>query len=123
MIKISELSTDKSCDILCEITPFLSGIVTDESLMDTLSKTISTKGKTRAAVVLEGVGKINTIVPILLKDHRADVFGVLAVLGETTAEAVAAQNILVTVKQVRELAQDKELLDFLQSFAAQEQTE
>jgi hypothetical protein len=123
MIKISELSTDKSCDILCEITPFLSGIVADETLLDTLGKTISTKGKTKAAVMLEGMGKINSIVPILLKDHRADVFGVLAVLGETTVEAVAAQNILATVKQVRELAQDQELLDFLQSFAAQAETE
>jgi hypothetical protein len=123
LIKISELSTDKSCDVLCEITPFVSGIVSDEKLMQTLSKSIDKSNTTRAAVLLAGIEKINVLVPLVLKDHRADLFGVLAVLGETTPDAVAAQNIFTTIKQVRELAQDKELLDFLQSFAAQAETE
>ena len=66
--------------------------------------------------------KYATLAPILLKAHRSDVFGVLAVLNECSADEIAKQNIMETVKQVRDLFQDKDLLDFFKSFGQVDET-
>ena len=60
---------------------------------------------------------------LLLKDHRADVFGILAILNGTTAESVAKQNILTTILQIRTVFKDKELLDFFRSFGQEDESE
>ena len=59
--------------------------------------------------------KAGKIVPILMKKRRAEMFGILAVLNEKTPDQIAAQNILVTMMQVRDLANDRELIDFFRS--------
>jgi hypothetical protein len=59
--------------------------------------------------------KLGKIVPILMKKRRAEMFGILAVLNEKTPEQISAQNILVTMMQVRDLVNDRELIDFFRS--------
>ncbi len=45
-MKLSKLTTDEALDVLCEITPFVSSIISDEDLMETLNKTIKKDGMT-----------------------------------------------------------------------------
>lgn len=120
-MKISELSTDRAADVLCEVSVYALPILSDEELMDTLKKKIDSTGTmTRAKVLAEGAAKIGALVPIVLKKHKADVFGLLAVLNETTAEKIAEQNIIKTLQQAKDIAKDRDLLDFFKSCAQEE---
>jgi hypothetical protein len=122
-MKLSELTTDQAADVLCELTPYIANITGDKSLLDELGKKFDSKGKSVAELYTYAAKKCAVLAPLLLKDHRADVFGILAILNETTAEAIAEQKIITTIKQVVELFQDKELLDFFGSFGQEDERE
>lgn len=115
-MKISEISTDNAMDVLCELTPYVTNIVTDEDLVGELKKAIDFKeANTMAEKMALTAGKITKIIPILLKNRKSDVFGIVGVLNEKTIDEIAKQNIIVTMKQIRDIAKDKELLDFFKS--------
>ena len=120
-MKLSQLSTDKAADMLCELTPYIANITGDKSLLDELAHKFDSKGKSVAELYVFAAMKYTALVPILLKTHKADVFGVLAVLNETTPEAVGNQNVLSTMRQIREAFKDKELLDFFKSWQEPEE--
>ena len=115
-MKLSELTTDQAADVLCELTPYNANITGDKSLLDELGKKFDSKGKSVAELYTYAAKKCAVLAPLLLKDHRADVFGILSVLNDTTAEAVAKQNVLTTILQIRSVFKDKDLLDFFRSF-------
>lgn len=115
-MRLSELSTDRATDVLCELTPYIANIVSDEELLEELKKAVDRKDIVNKAQWLAvGAEKITKILPILLKKRKEDVFGILAVMNEKTVEEVAKQNILVTLKQARTAFKDKELIDFFKS--------
>ena len=116
-MKISEMSTDKVLDVLCEITPAINSIITDDELLSQLKSVVSQDDKelTTAQLIARGVEKVNAIIPILLKKHKEDAFSILAALSEKTCDEIAKQKSLVTLKQIKEIAQDKELIDFFKS--------
>lgn len=122
-MKISELSTDRALDVLCEITPYVSNIVTDSDLMATLGKSVKRDGMTHAGLMLLGAEKLTSIVPVVMKTHRADVLGVVAALNDMDVEEVARQNVIKTGMQIREICKDRELLDFFRSCAEPEKSE
>lgn len=121
-MKLSELTTERAADVLCELTPHIANITGDKALLDELANKFDSKGKSVAELYTFAAHKYATLVPILLKDHREDVFGVLSVLNETELDKIAKQNIMETMKQVRDLFQDKELLDFFKSFGQEDET-
>lgn len=115
-MKISEISTEKAMDVLCELTPYVTSIVTDEELIAELKSAIDFgKANTMAEKMALTAGKITKIIPILLRNKKNDVFGIVGVLNNKTIEEVAKQNIITTMKQIRDIAKDKELLDFFKS--------
>ena len=121
-MRLSELTTERAADVLCELTPYIANITGDKALLDELGEKFNSKGKSVAELYTFAAHKYATLVPILLKEHRNDVFGVLAVLNECSADEIAKQNIMETMKQVRDLFQDKELLDFFKSFGQEDET-
>lgn len=122
-MKISELTTEQAADVLCELTPYIANITGDKALLDELGKKFDSKGKSVAELYTYAAKKCATLASALLKDHRTDVFGILAILNETTAESVAKQNILMTISQIRTVFKDKALLDFFRSFGQEDETE
>lgn len=120
-MKLSELTTDQAADVLIEITPYVANISGDSALMSELEVTAG--AKSIAQIYLIGAKKISAIVPLLLKDHRVDVYGILSVLNNKTPEEVGKQNIMVTMNQVKEVLQDKEMNDFFASFRQEAKTE
>ncbi len=122
-MKLSELTTEQAADVLCELTPYIANITGDKALLDKLDKKFDSKGKSVVELYTYGAQKYATLVPMLLKDHRADVFGILSILNGTTAEEVAKQNILTTILQIRSVFKDKELLDFFKSFGQEDESE
>lgn len=122
-MKISTLTTEQALDTLCVLTPYIANITGDKSLTDALSKKLGKSKMSAAEVYTYGAQKIAALVPILLKDHREDVFGILSVLNETTPEEIAEQNVLITINQIKEAVQDKDLVDFFKSWQQEGKTE
>ncbi len=115
-MKLSEISTDKAISVLCELTPYINNIASDEELLAEIKRKVDAGTVTnRVEWLAIGVEKVNKIVPILLKKRKADVLGILGVLNEKSPEEVEKQNFLVTAKQVAEIVRDKELIDFFKS--------
>lgn len=121
-MKLSQLTTERAADVLCELTPYIANITGDKALLDEMANKFDSKGKSVAELYTFAAHKYATLVQILLKYHREDVFGVLSVLNETELDKIAKQNIMETMKQVREVFQDKELLDFFKSFGQEDET-
>ena len=121
-MKLSELSTDAAASVLVSITPALSNILKDPDCREKIGKKADLKDMSVIGIYAAGLEKINEIIPFLLQTHKADVYAVLAALNGTTADKIAAQNILVTMRQAREIINDKDLIDFFKSSAATEPT-
>ena len=123
-MKISQLSTDRTLDVLCEITPYISNITSDEAVINAVGKivkgteNINIYGK--ALLLAERIGEI---IPVLLKNHRSDMYSILSIVNERTIQEIGAQNVMETMRQVRDVFQDKDLLAFFKSSAQQEQKE
>lgn len=122
-MKLSELSTDRALDVLCELTPYIANITNDEELVRTLGRKMDNSAETN----LYGqfallAGRIGEITPLLLKTHRADVYGILSILNEKPAAEIAAQPVTETMRQVLEVFQDTELIRFFRSSVRREQT-
>ena len=120
-MRLSELNTDEGLDVLCELTPYVAAISADEDLIGELRRKVKLSEKaTRAEVMMVGVQKISVIAPILLKKRREDVLAILGILNHKTTEEIAKQNFLVTLKQISDVAGDKEFINFFRSFGKQE---
>ena len=121
-MRLSELSTDAAASVLVSITPAISNILKDPNFRENIGKKVDLADRSVLGIYAAGLDKINEIIPFLLKDHKDDVYEVIAVLNQITASDVADQNILVTMTQIREIVKDKELVDFFKSWAETEQT-
>ena len=120
-MKLSELDTSRAADVLCEAGAYALNILTDEELAAELKSKIDSSGElSRLELYAFGVQKISTLLPIILKKHRDDVFGILAAVNGCAVKDIASQNIMVTMQQVKELASDKDMIDFFKSCAPAE---
>lgn len=115
-MKLSELATDRAVDVLCEISVYVTHIITDGELMGELKKKLKLTGEeSRIEAMVMAMEKISKLIPLVLKKHKSDVFGILAATRDVTADDVAKQNIVKTMEQIRDMAKDKELIDFFKS--------
>lgn len=123
-MKLSEMTTERATDVLCSLTPYITNILTDEKLLDELKSAIDIKdGETLAEKIAIVGAKISQIVPLVMKNRKQDLFGILGVLNDKTADEIAKQNFILTMKQVRDLTKDRELLDFFKSCKGTEGSE
>lgn len=115
-MKLSQLSTEKAADILCEVGIYAVNIVTDEELMGEITKKLSAEDKpTKEQIISFATDKLSKLLPLILKKHKGDIFGIIAAVNEKTIDDVAKQNIVCTMSEIREIIQDKELVDFFKS--------
>lgn len=121
-MKFSELTTNEGLDVLCEITPYLGAIVTDEDLVAELKrKTDVGEESTQAQVWAAALDKMTKLMPIILKTHRSDVYGIVGAVNGKTEEEIAAQSFIKTVIEIRDIINDKEFKDFFKSLWNTEQ--
>lgn len=119
-MKLNEMSTEIALDKICEITPYAIGIAEDKEFMKMFVKKAFVKEDAKPEVIREAaykmtLEKVKKFVPIVLKKHREDVFGVLSVLNEKSIEDISKQPVRITIKECVDLFNDKELLDFFTS--------
>lgn len=123
-MKLSELSTDRALDVLCELAPYVDNITNDEEVVCTIGKVMEGgQNLNRYGQVMLMVGRIGEFTPILLKAHRTDVYGILSVMNEQPVAEIAAQSLMHTMRQVKELFQDKDFMNFFKSSAQEVQAE
>ena len=123
-MKLSQLSTDRAMDVLCEIATPVTNIMTDEELIKELKSAVDfEKANTMAEKIALITGKFTKILPLILKKRKADLSSILASLNEKTIEEIGSQNVIKTMSQVKDIAKDKELLDFFKSCTGTEESE
>ena len=111
-------------DVLCEIAPYAMNIMTDYELLNELKGAVDFSGAaTMAEKLALTIGKISKILPIVLKKRKDDLFGILGALNEKSVDEIAKQNVVVTMKQIRDISKDRELLDFFKSCTGTEESE
>lgn len=123
-MKLSELSTDHALDVMCELVPYIDSIVSDSEVVETIGKVVEPGtpiNRYGNAVLM--LGRVSECLPLLLKTHRPDVYGILSVMNERPVQEIAAQKLTETIRQVKELLQDEEFVSFFKSSVQQEQTE
>lgn len=119
-MKISELSTDKAADVLCEVSVYTLNILMDEDLRESLKAQVDEqKVQTIGEKYAAGAKKIGQWVPILLKKHREDTLGIIAAVNDIPVETVRQQSVIKTMMQIRDIVKDKDMLDFFKSCASE----
>ena len=123
-MKLSEMSTDRAADVLCEISVPAMHILSDGELMEELKSAVNVNGANTLIEKMAIIGeKISKIMPILLKKRKNDLFSILGSLNEKTTEEIAKQNIIKTMGQIRDITKDRDLLDFFKSCTDMEESE
>ena len=123
-MKISELSTERATDVLCEITPYIINITADPELLQELKAAVDFSGAaTMAEKLALTANKMSKLIPILLKKKRTEIYGILGALNDVSPEDIAKQKLLKTMGQIRDISKDKELLDFFKSCTSTEGSE
>lgn len=118
-MKISDLTTDETLNVLCEITPCVDRILKDEGIIRTIGTAVDTTGMTKIGVVMAGLDRIGILIPALLKDHRSDIYYILAAVNQLDPAEIASQKLVVTLAQIDEVVHDEELMTFFKSFGRQ----
>lgn len=121
-MKISELTTERAADVLCEVSIYALNILSDKELLASLRMQLEgTDGdSTKAELIAVASEKIAELVPLLLKKHKDDVFGIVAAVNGLTLEQVRQQKVIKTMTAIKEMAQDKDLIDFFRSCVSPE---
>lgn len=121
-MKISELTTERAADVLCEVSIYALNILSDKELLASLRMQLEgTDGdRTKAEMIAIASEKVAELIPLLLKKHKDDVFGIVAAVNGITLEQVRQQKIIKTMTAIKEMAQDKDLIDFFKSCVSTE---
>ena len=118
-MKLSQMTTNQATDALCKIAPAVMRVLADQSTLPLVQQLFDAfksehPAETAAAVCIR-------IFPLLLKDHKEDMFEIVGALNDKTAQQIAKQNVMKTIEMVRDSV-DKELIDFFKSSGEQTQT-
>lgn len=114
----SELSTDEALEVVLQIAQPITNLIDDEALVKEMQKAMPKGETTRIAMQRFGLAKIVKLLNIALKQHREDVYAILAPFNGLTVEEIGKQNFLITCKQVYVLVNDKGFVDFFKSYLA-----
>ena len=118
-MKLSEMTTDQLADALIDLSEPVGRICQDDQVIGFLKKYAAPVQRNAPALKLIGDAAAG-LCPVLLKDHRYDLYQVLSVLTGKTAQEIASQRGAQTIADVR-ACWDRELTDFFSSSAAMAQ--
>lgn len=123
IINFEKFSTEKTLDVICTITPALGKIFSDEEIIKTYSDRLSvealklegfTDEEIKAKANAKGMENISKLVPLVLGEHRQDIYKVLATLNDKTIEEIKEQNIMDTIEQTTALLNNEAIVGFFQ---------
>lgn len=117
MLKINELSTDKTLDLICDLTPYVSEIMEDKEVIKLLSEKVklgkeANEEKVKNTVITATIKKVSKFIPLFLDKHREATYNILALLNEKSVEEVRNQKAITTINEIKEMLKDNDLMDF-----------
>lgn len=105
------MKTSIAIDKLINVTPVIGNVATlmkaDEALL-TMIKSSRTEGKTDNFTF--GI----TVLPYILRNYATQCYEILGAFTDKTAEEVAEQDFVVTIKDLKALLVDTEIMSFFQ---------
>ena len=117
-MKISQMNSEQGADVLMKIMKPVCDILADRDAV-TLFDNLQGLDPDQAMEGLTAV--VMQALPYLLEKHRMDTFAIIGALSGKTAQQIASQRFLETVRDVIDCA-DRELIDFFTSFSPQVQS-
>jgi len=118
-MKLSELKTEELAELLCVLTPPVCRMARDPEVLAAFDKV--SFGGMDAMPPLAGAALVwEALIPLLMRRHRDDVYAVLAALTGKTAEGIARQRGLETLKDLQSVW-DGELAAFFTCAGTAEQ--
>lgn len=118
-INTDKLTTDKVVQIICAITPVIDEVMQDKEIKRIWERKTDIKGldKEEAEKVLEASIKKNILelIPIVLGRYRHQVYFILGVVNNKSAEEIANQDPFETLAEIEELIANKDNMGFSQS--------
>lgn len=112
---LSQMTNDEAASALCVVAPCIQNMAEDAVLVAELQKTIPADVNSQIGVYRFWVVRIAVLVPIILRDHKADLYSILATFCGTSADEIGKQNLMETMSQVKELLNDRAFVDFFKS--------
>ena len=109
-MKISQMTTDQAADVLVRIADPAANIMQDADTLKVIERLATGNEKPFDFIAQNLV----PVITVLLKDHRIDVFEIVAALSGKAVKDVAEQKITVTIKDIKE-SWDGDLIDFFAS--------
>lgn len=112
-MKLSEMSTQKAAQVMCDIAVPVANIAQDEKLAEAFRAIAKSDLNSMSRIAQYGLMG-SKLLPLLLKDHLDDVCQVIGTIKGVSAEEIKAQNIVKTVGDIKELL-DSDLVRFFKS--------
>lgn len=119
-MKLFDMSTEESANVIITISALSDNIFTDKVFMESISKAVDRSGLTRAGLAMEGLKRIFSSAQTLLGPHRDDVFGIIGALNGKSVAEISAQPFRETKDEIKEIFEDKDLMDFFSLFSQRE---
>lgn len=114
-MKLLDMTTEQSAEVLCTIAPLAENIISDKKLEKIIQKEIKKDDITRIEAAFEVMNRICSSIPTLLDTHKSDVFGIIAAVNQKSIEEIASQPLRDTITQIKEVFSDEELKVFFTS--------
>ena len=107
-MKISEMNNDQAADAMIKIAPAISNLMKDEDAENMIKSMIKAEGETSYQIL---GGLLPKLVAFCMKDHKRDVYAIVAALTMKPVAEVGKMNFMQTVKELKESV-DEEFLGF-----------
>ena len=114
-MKISDMSLGQAADALAVITPMIVRIAEDKTIMQSIGTAVNTEGMSVNGLKLTMTQRYSSAVTALFRDHRNDLFGILAAINGKTVEDIAALSVKDAMVMIDEIRHDEDLTNFLAS--------
>ena len=98
-MKISEMTNDQAADAMIKMAQPMANLLNEEG-MKALLEDIQNSDKENGVSFFAGI--LPKIVAFAMRDHKADVFAIVAALTQKPVSAVGKMNFMQTVKELKE---------------------
>ncbi len=111
---LAELPAEEGIDRLIGMTPYLGNILTDEALTNALTADPPKENQpmTRAMVMATGMKRMNALLPVLLKTHREDIYGLLSAYYAIPITELQGESYGALVSRIKNIINDESITAF-----------
>lgn len=114
-MKISQMTNDQACDALIRITDPVANIADDPQMEPILKGLAEHEGENGLSALKAISQMLPKIVPMLLKDHKKDVYEIISVLSGKAVAEIGKMRITETIAILKESIDDDLIGFFKQS--------